>query len=108
MRALLPIVLLAGCTGEETYMIVTVDKRPAVHGAARLEVTLSNDGSMRTDALALGDNQFPATFSISAPGRSGELGISIDALDEQGALVGRGKSTTDLLSTNAAVMLDSA
>jgi hypothetical protein len=108
MRALVVIGLVAACGGDDTYMVVTVAKRPAVHDAAKLEVTLSNAGTMRTDALDLGDADFPVTFSISAPERTGELGISIDALDTQGALVGRGKTTTQLTESAAAVMLDSA
>lgn len=101
--------LLGACGGDDTYMIVTVDKRPAVHAASKLSVTLTNGPSMRTDALTLDTmDQFPVTFSISAPGRTGDLGISIDALDSQGILVGRGASTTALTSTAATVTLDSA
>ena len=108
MRALLVILLLVGCGGDDTFLVVTVDKRVAVHDAAKLEVTLSNAGSMRTDSLELDDADFPVTFSISAPGRMGELGISIDALDAQGALVGRGTGTVQLTDSVASVMLDSA
>lgn len=108
MRALVVIGLVAACGGDDTYMVVTVEKRPAVHDADKLEVTLSNAGTMRTDSLDLGDAEFPVTFSISSPGRAGELVISIDALDAQGALVGRGKTTTQLTETTASVMLDSA
>lgn len=108
MRTLVVILLLAACGGDDTYVVVTVDKRPAVHAAAKLSVTLSNAGSMRTDSLDLGSDPFPVTFSISAPGRSGDLGISIDALDSLGVLVGRGASTTPLTSSVANVTIDSA
>ena len=109
MRALLGILLVVGCGGDDvSYIIVNVDKRPAVHGPTKLEVTLSNSGSMRTDSLDVGDSDFPLTFSISAPGRAGDLGISIDALDATGALVGRGTGTTPLTSMAASVTLDSA
>ena len=108
MRALILVGLLASCGGDDTYMVVTVDKRVAVSAPTKLEVTLSNAGSMRTDSLDIGSNQFPVTFSISAPGRSGDLGISIDALDSQGQLVGRGAATTTLASEATSVMLDSA
>lgn len=108
MRALLLIGVLAACGGDESYTIVTVNKRAAVHGPVKLEVTLSNAGSMRTDSLDIGSNEFPVTFSISAPGRIGDLGISIDALDATGALVGRGSGTTTVGAPAASVMLDSA
>lgn len=109
MRALVVFTLLVGCTSDDTYIVVTVDKRAAVHAASRFEVTLSNAGSMRTDSLDLGsDPQFPLTFSISAPGRAGELGIRVDALDLGGTLVGRGTGTALLTETNASVTIDSA
>src|SRR4051812_9607001 len=114
MRAATAIVLLgllpvfAGGCSDDTYLIVTVDKRAAVHEAAKLKVTLSNAGSMRTDDLDLGENPFPVTFSLTAPGRSGELGISIDALDTNGALVGQGTGQASLADPTASVILNSA
>jgi hypothetical protein len=108
MRALILVGLLASCNGDDFYTIVTVDKRTAVHAPTKLEVTLSNAGSMRTDSIDVGENDFPVTFSISAPGRSGDLGISIDALDATGSLVGRGTGSAALTSPVATVMLDSA
>jgi hypothetical protein len=89
-------------------MTVTVDKRAAVHDAVSLNVTLSNAGSMRTDELNLDGRDFPLTFTLSAPGRSGALGISVDAVDGMGTLVGRGVADTNLTEMTANVMLDSA
>src|SRR5688572_29521657 len=95
MRALLLLsVLLAGCDEEESYIIVTVDRRPAVHDAATLKVTVSNAGAMYSQDLGIDERMFPLTFSLSAPGRSGELGLAIDALDRDGLLVGRGVGAT--------------
>lgn len=109
MRALVVILLLAGCGGDDaSYLVVTVDRRAAVHDIAKLEVTLSNAGSMRTDSLDLSGAEFPVTFSISAPGRTGDLVISVDGLDSMGALQGRGATTTTLTEDTANVMLDSA
>ena len=109
MRALFGIlVAVVGCGEDESYVIVSVDRRPAVHDAASLKVTLSNSGSMRTDDLVLAGADFPLTFSVSAPGRTGDLGIAIDALDEFGRLVGRGAGRTTLDSDTATVVLDSA
>jgi len=112
MRALLVIIslgLLCGCGGgDETYIIVTVDRRPAVHAVTKLEVTLSNSGSMRTDSLELAGHDFPLTFSLSAPGRTGDVGITVDGLDTDGILQGRGTTSTPLTADTATVMLDSA
>ncbi|HSD86519.1 MAG TPA: hypothetical protein VLB44_03355 [Kofleriaceae bacterium] len=111
MRASIATLLVLGCAAgctDNTYMIVTVDKRPAVHEAAKLKVTLSNAGSMRTDDLDLAGKMFPVTFSLTAPGRGGEIGLSIDALDTNGALVGRGLGQATLSDMTAQVILDSA
>jgi hypothetical protein len=109
MRLLaVPLLLVAACGEDETYLTVTVTSRPAVHDAKSLKVTLSNAGSMYTDDLDLGDRPFPVTFTLSAPGRSGELDISIDALDSAETLVGRGVGTTNLDEMTASVTLDSA
>jgi hypothetical protein len=98
----------AGCGGDDTYIIVTVDRRAAVHDVTKLAITLSNAGSMRTDSLDMRDKEFPVTFSVSAPGRTGALGIAIDGLDGDDVLQGRGASTTTTDADTAAVMLDSA
>src|SRR5436190_6632342 len=107
-RWMLSIVLLAACGEDATYMTVTVDKRAAVHDATSLKVTLANAGSMRTDDLDLGAHPFPVTFTLSAPGRSGDLTITVDALDTAGTLVGRGIGQAKLDDMTAAVVLDSA
>lgn len=97
---------LGACTSSDSYVIVTVDSRPAVHDAKSVSVTLSNSGSMRTDSLVLRDQVFPVTFSISTPGRSGDLAIAVEADDENGLVVGRGSATTTVESAAAKVMLD--
>jgi hypothetical protein len=109
MRALLlASLLVSACGGDDTYLIVTVDRRPAVHDAAKLKVTLSNSGTMLTKELDIDDGMFPLTFSLSAPGRSGNLDISIDALDAMDTLVGRGSGTTTLDEMMANVIIDSS
>lgn len=108
-RYLLPLVVLAACGGEEgDYLIVTVDVRPAVHDATSIKVRLSNEGSERIEDLELGNKGFPATFSVSAPGRTGELVIDVDALDKDDLLVGRGTVTTTFEQPAATVLVDSA
>ena len=110
MRALLlsTLVLASACGGEEgDYLIVTVNVRPAVINATTIKVKLSNEGSERIEDLTL-DTGFPATFSVSAPGRVGELRIDVDALDKDGLLVGRGTGTTTFEVPMASVLVDSA
>jgi hypothetical protein len=109
MRALLVATLLvSACTGEDTYLIVNVDRRDAVHDADKLKVTLTNSGTMLTKELDIDDAMFPLTFSLSAPGRSGDLTIGVDAVDVMGTLVGRGTGTTTLDELTANVVIDSA
>lgn len=98
---------LTAC-GEDSYLVVTVTGRPAVHDVSKLKVTLSNAGTMRTDDLSLTEGTFPVTFSISAPGRQGDLGITVDAVDKDSLLVGRGETMTTVDAVTASVTLDTA
>lgn len=97
----------AACTSSDRYVVVTVDARAAVHDAKAISVALSNTGTTRMDNLELRDHAFPVTFSISAPGRTGDLAITIDALDANGAVVGHGSAATTVDAAVAKVMLDS-
>lgn len=99
---------LGACADDPTYMIVTVTSRAAVHDATNLKVTLTNGGTSRTDDLTIGSKPFPLTFSISAPGRAGDLDIQIDAVDQMGNIVGRGSSTSMVAAPMASVMLETA
>jgi hypothetical protein len=89
------------------YLLVTVNARPAVHDAAAISVTLANAGTMRTDTLMLAGKSFPVTFSVSAPGRTGDLAISVDATDTGGLVVGHGSAMAQVASPTADVLLDS-
>src|SRR5512143_3676259 len=102
MRALWVMLVVAACT-DDKYMIVTVDARPAVHGAQSLVVTLTNGGTSRMDTLPLGANQFPATFSVTAPGRSGDLDIKVEAETSDMTVVGRGSGAVTIGATTASV-----
>lgn len=97
---------LAACEPEKPYIIVTVEARPAVHDIDLLRVTLSNAGSMRTEELRVGSAAFPATFSIDPAGRTGELGIAVEALDDDGGLIGRGSTQSTIDAPTARVMLE--
>jgi hypothetical protein len=97
----------AGCRADD-YVVVTVDARATVHGAASLSVTLANDGMSQTDALQLGMHDFPVTFSIDATGRTGDLTVAVDALDANMLLVGRGSASAPISSAATQVVLDGA
>lgn len=96
-----------GSPSHAGYVLVTVDARPAVHDAASITVTLANAGTMRTDTLMLAGKSFPVTFSISSPGRTGDLAIAVDASDASGLVVGHGSAMTTVTAAKADVLLDS-
>jgi len=99
---------VAACGSDAQYTVVTVGARPAVHGATKLSVQLQTDSTMQTDALDLGTHPFPVTFSVSGPGHTGMLAISVDATDDNDVLVGRGGTQAMFSDAAASVMLDSA
>ena len=108
MRALVvSCLVLAGC-GSDTYLVVTVNARASVHDATKLEVTQINAGTTKISNLDLGGHAFPVTFSISAPGHSGQLDLAIKAITADGLLAGLGSGSTTLESTDATVQLDPA
>ncbi|HET7505007.1 MAG TPA: hypothetical protein VFK02_28480 [Kofleriaceae bacterium] len=104
-RATLLAAALAACSSE-SYVVVTVEAPPTVHGARALTIGLANGGTTRSDTVPLGDHAFPVTFSVSAPGRTGELGITVDATTDDGLVVGRGSATSSLSAASATVVLD--
>ncbi|MEO7731384.1 MAG: hypothetical protein ABIY55_10450 [Kofleriaceae bacterium] len=99
-------VALAACASSDDYVIVTVAARAAVHGATALTVTLANAGTTRMDTLAL-TGAFPLTFSISSPGRTGDLAITLDATDASGLVVGHGTGVTQIGAAEALVVIES-
>jgi len=107
ISAAIAAVYLGACTSSNGYVIVTVDAHPAVHDARAIVVSLSNAGTTRMDRLTLKTPTFPVTFSISAPGRTGDLAIAVDATDDTGLVIGHGSATTTVGAAAAKVMLDS-
>jgi len=107
MRALLLALLVTGCTNDK-YLVVTVDARPAVQGASSLLVTLSNGGTSRMDTLPLEGHAFPVTFSVSAPGRMGDLDIKVEAQSADMLDIGVGSGAAKIGDAEATVMLDTA
>jgi hypothetical protein len=95
----------AACGGSDPAIVVEVQGRPAVQGITSLEVTLSNEGATQTQTFDLSGETLPATFSITATGRTGPIGISARALD--GALASaRGQATVDAAADSAVLMLE--
>ncbi|MBA3817861.1 MAG: hypothetical protein H0X17_03145 [Deltaproteobacteria bacterium] len=109
-RAGLVACVLAGTACSDSphdYVVVTIEARPAVLDASRMKVTLSNDSSTVSEDYTLGAKTFPVTLSVSATGRTGDLGIAVEAFDEDGMLVGRGASPSTVDAATATVMIDS-
>lgn len=89
-------------------MLVTVKVRPAVVGAESLTVELKNGAGLAGDSFELRDHAFPVTFTVSSPGRTGDLEIKVSAKNGDGLLVGRGTATIPILSETGEVLVDSA
>jgi hypothetical protein len=100
------LLLLVACNSE-TYVVVTVSARPAVHDVTALQVTQANNSTTRTDTLQLGTHTLPATFSLSDNSRSGELDLTINGVTSDGTVVGTGATTTTF-DTAVALQLDPA
>ena len=78
----------AGCGDGVTVTVVHVDARPGVRDATSLSVELGNANATLTQAFDLGGRGFPTDFSVTTPGRSGVLDLTVRALDGDGAIVG--------------------
>ncbi len=101
--------LFAGaCTEEQDAMIVTVEVRPSVIGVESLTVQLRNGAGIAGDSFELRGKSFPLTFSVSSPGRTGELEIEVSARNSADLLVGRGTSLVPITSATGKVLVDSA
>lgn len=107
LASLVSLFVFAACGGDGTYVLVTVEARPAVFDVARLKVTLSNESSAVSEDFVLDGKLLPITFSVSASGRTGDVGIAVEALREDGALAGRGTGQTTVDAEAARVMIDS-
>lgn len=108
-RVALALLALAACASDDDYIVILVSAPPAVRGAAALNIALTNADTTRMDSLALAGRDFPVTFSVTTPGRTGELAIAVDAVDAAGLVVGRGATTASTVgSTMTSLALDTA
>ena len=101
-----PLALALAACGGDSYLVVTVDARNAVHDAATLTVSLTNSGTTLMHQLALGSHTFPVKFSVDSPGRSGDLVVTVEADDSSGNPVGSGTTMTTVGAATAELMLD--
>ena len=106
--SLLAGVLAAGCADPPQELVVTVEAQPSVHDAKTLHVTLANAGGTVSQDLDLGAHAFPVTFGVQATGRTGDLAIAVDALDQNMLVVGRGAGTSAVTDPAATVKLEGA
>ena len=96
---------LACACSNDTYVVVTVQGHPNVHGAASLLVTQHAGSDSRTDTLELGSHTFPATFSLVAPPPGVALDLHIQANDAGGSAVAIGDATVPAGGSDATVAL---
>jgi len=106
MRGLAATLLVGAAACGDSYIVVTVAAQPAVTGATALQVAQANAGTTHTDTLELGDHVFPVTFSLDAPGRTGELELAISATGSGGSVVGLGSAATTVDASAVTVTLD--
>jgi hypothetical protein len=110
MRVVAPaawIALAAGACGSDPAIIVEVRGRPALGEVAELEVTVSNDGTSQTVTFDTAGESFPATFSITAGGRTGPIDIVARGFTDE-LQVAYGTGTVDAEAEAGVLMLDPA
>jgi len=86
--ALAAVLAAAGCGGGVSVTVVHVDARPGVRDATTLQVVMGNANATLTQDFDLTGHPFPTDFSVTTPGRSGVLSLTVRALDSGGAVVG--------------------
>ena len=102
--AMVALLALTACSNDH-YLVVTVQGRPNVHGAASLKVTQKTMNQSRSDTLQLAGHVFPATFSIATPPPDIALDLHLEADDASGSAVAFGDATVAPGETSASVML---
>jgi hypothetical protein len=96
---------LAACTTDGAT-VITVRARPSVIGATALTVELKNGAGLAANTFSLGARSFPVTFSVSTPGRSGDLELVVSARNGD-LVVGRGTATLPIDAEVGEVLIDS-
>lgn len=71
--------LVAAACADEPVTVVHLEARRAVGEVAQLEVSLDNDNATQRETFAVNGRDFPLSFSIQTPGRTGTLAIRVEA-----------------------------
>lgn len=101
----------AGCSDPLTGALVTVEARPAVGEVDVLEVVFSNESATLSESFTVAGRDFPLTFSVETPGRSGDMVMTARGLAEDGSLAALGEASTTITTdqlVDATLMLDPA
>lgn len=84
--------LVCACGDEEPVVVVHLQARPAVTGVVELAVELANASSTQTQTFAVAGRDFPLSFSVQTPGRTGDLTVDVVAKDGGGLARGVGRA----------------
>jgi hypothetical protein len=103
----LVLALIAACGGGGDAIVVEVRGRPSVHAVEQLEITVGNEGATQMQTFELGGQTLPATFSITATGRTGAISISARGLTGD-SMVATGLAVVDADQDTAVLVLDPA
>jgi hypothetical protein len=110
-RVLLLLAVTTACSDPVTATVVTVEARPSVREVETLEVTFANENATLTQTFTVGGRDFPLTFSVETPERTGEVTMTARGLDEDGGLVALGVASSMITPdqiVDATMLLDPA
>lgn len=84
-------------------LAITVDGPAAVAGTRSVKVTITSNGSTRTDSFAVAG--LPSTVDVPQPIQLSDWDITVDGFDMTSTLIGRGMSTVPSLTAATTVTL---
>ena len=85
-----------GCGADDPVTVVHIEARPAVGSIAQIEVSFDNDNATLRQTFAVTGKDFPLSFSVETPGRSGTLVIHADAKSGSGEVRAIGDVAVEL------------
>lgn len=99
LAAMIAALGLVGCGKDPvTVIIVTVEARPAVPPTETLAVTVGNNNATVTETLDVRGREFPLTFTVTTPGRTGEITFDLEGRDPDGRITSRATGTGTLVA----------
>jgi hypothetical protein len=108
ITALAILTVCSTACSDESAILITVKNRPAVSGSVTLAVELKNGAGLAGDSFEVRGKVFPLSFSVSAPGRRGDLEVTVSARNDANQLVGRGSARIALAAATGDVTLEPA